>query len=459
MVDQTIQDALADEVARSTRMRDANNAYNGIYKRPLKPTKQGVDDSTIPNFAKFIVNEGSAALFGAGVKFVLASGVDSPAARALKELLKKNRMPTLLNKLGVSGGIGGHAFIKIVPPKSTDGFIRWVVLDPSEMNVTWDEEDIDEVCRYKIQFRATDKEGKPVLRKQIIESVENEETDEISKWVVIDYEAKLVSVAGKDIIQGQWTETGRVDWLYSWPPIVDCQNLPMPHCYYGMSDVEPDILHIIERIHFVLSNTIRINRIHAHPKTVGSGFNANQMSTGSDEMVLLPAGGKIDAITATGDIAGSIEVYHALQEILFMITKIPPVVLGKMDSIGNLAGIALRILYGPLMEVTRRKRDTYGDMLERLIERTLELMDFKDEDVELEWGDPVPQNDVEQRQIAQQDLDLGIVSLETIASKLGYDWAKEKKKIQAEETEGVRPPANPPPPTPAYDPNVDNIPQ
>lgn len=461
MVDQVIKEALADEIARMDRIKNANNSYNGIYFPPLKPTKKGgIDDSTIPNFAKFIVNEGAAALFGAGLKFVLDSGADSTAAKALKDLLKKNKMPTLLNNLGVSGGIGGHAFIKIVPPKDTvNGFIRWIVLDPAEVNVTWDGEDISEVCRYKIQFRTTNKQGKSVLRKQLIEAVENEETDIVTKWTIKDFEAVVVSAAGKDIVQGEWVQIGStIEWLYPWPPIVDCQNLPLPHCYYGMSDLEPDILHIIGRIHFVLSNTLRINRIHAHPKTIGSGFNANQMSTSSDEMTLLPAGGKIEALVATGDIAGSIEVYNTLREILFMITKIPPVVLGKMENLGNLAGIALRILYGPLMEVTRRKRDTYGDMLEALIERTLELMDFKGENVELEWGDPIPQNDVESRQIAMQDLDLGIVSLETIASKLGYDWAKEKKKIQAEETEGVRPPSVPPP-TPAYNPNTDNIPQ
>ena len=44
---------------------------------------------------------------------------------------------------------------------------------------------------------------------------------------------------------------------------------------------------------------------------------------------------------------------------------------GKVDNIGALSGVALEILYQPLMELTYVKQMTYGPLLEEVNRRAL----------------------------------------------------------------------------------------
>jgi len=49
----------------------------------------------------------------------------------------------------------------------------------------------------------------------------------------------------------------------------------------------------------------------------------------------------------------------------------------------------------------------------------------------------MPRNEVEQRQIASEDLGMGIVDKETIATKLGYDWSKIQARMSATSTDAA----------------------
>src|SRR5204863_7425901 len=60
-----------------------------------------------------------------------------------------------------------------------------------------------------------------------------------------------------------------------------------------------------------------------------------------------------------------------VKEALHEIARVPEVSVGKVDSIGALSGVALEILYQPLMELTAVKQMTYGPLLEEVNRRAL----------------------------------------------------------------------------------------
>ena len=230
-------------------------------------------------------------------------------------------------------------FVKIVPNAP---YPRLVVLDPATVTPTWAPDDIETVLSYRIQYPAIDpKTGKPIVIRQLIEL-------DGAVWRITDQVSRADSTRGY---------TAEATWPYPWPPIVDCQNLPNPNEYWGISDLEEDVLQLNGAINFVLSNLARIVRFHAHPKTWGKGFTAQQLSIAVDETIVLPSpDAELRNLEMLGDLSSSIALYERLREALHEISRIPEVATGKLESTGQLSGVALASLYPPLLEKTETKR-------------------------------------------------------------------------------------------------------
>lgn len=112
---------------------------------------------------------------------------------------------------------------------------------------------------------------------------------------------------------------------------------------------------------------------------------------------------------------------------------------GKFDNIGQLSGLALDILYGPLLQRTQVKRRTYGDMLAELNRRLLAFGGFGEEnEVATHWPELLPSDAQGEAQTLQTHQDMGIVSRETIQAKLGYNAETEGPKIAAEKAAAMQ---------------------
>jgi len=322
----------------------------------------------------------------------------------------------LLQKLAVNGGVCGHAFLKIVPPKMAGGYPRLVNLSPEYVTVVSDPDDIDLVLRYIIESPARGPDGEPIAIKQTIERIEGD------RWTVTDE----VSRNGR-----QWETRQAIIWPWAWAPVVDCQNLPSPNEYYGLADVEEDVLALNYAINFTLSNVQRIIRFHAHPKTYGTGFTGQQLKIGIDETIILPANATLANLEMQSDLTSSIAYYERLKEALHETAHVPEVATGKLDSTGQLSGVALRILYQPLLDRTEQKRLTYGAMLTELFRRLLDMAGYgADNLVTLHWPELVPTNRMEELQAALLEKQLG-TSDDTLLRELGRDPDAEREKRDA----------------------------
>lgn len=411
--------AAAEEMARARTFKKAWDYYYGKHAKPLKVRPGQTDDNVVVNYTRKIVNAGVSFLFGKDLNFELDETTDTNAEQWLREVWRANKQMTLLQKLALNGGVTGHAFIRILLQPGRP-YPRLIVLDPSTVTVRWDPNDIDDVLYYKVEYSAIDpKTGKPVGVRQLIERDESG-----LRWHITDQRRAAANAI--------WQTVATATWPHPWAPIVDCQNLPAPNSYWGDPDLDDDVLALNNALNFNFSNVGRIIRFHAHPKTWGRGFNAPELNVAVDETIVLSnEKAELHNLEMQSDLGSSIEYIKQLREALHEIAEVPEVASGKVEDIGNLSGVALAILYGPLLEKTEKKRRTYGDMLVELNRRLLALGGFgEDNRTVLHWPSLLPSDPKVDREVAMLDKELG-VSEDTLLQKLGYDPGLEREKREA----------------------------
>jgi hypothetical protein len=352
-------------------------------------------------------------LFGQDVSFELVEGERTEAEEWLDACWAANRKLTLLQKLALSGAVAGHAFLKIIlEPGRTDP--RLVVLDPATVVVTVAPDDHERVLSYRIQFPTIDAEtGRPVVLRQTIVA-------DGTRWVIRDEKA---------FSGDRWQVVAETAWPYEFAPIIDCQNLPNPHDYWGVSDLEEDVLRLNDAINFLLSNLVRIVRYHAHPKTWGRGFRAEQLDLSVDETIVLPSpDAELRNLEMQSDLGSSIQLYLRLREAFHEIARVPEIATGRVEGVGSLSGVALQILYQPLVEKTQTKRRLYGDLLVETNRRLLAIGGFGDDLMTtLHWPELIPGDPEAEAKTLVLWQQLG-VSQDTILRRLGLDPATEREK-------------------------------
>lgn len=412
----TIQTAAAQQQRdRITRINNAWKVYASGGDKPLVVMPERPDDNTIINYCRVIVELGANFLFGRSVEFDI-KGEREPDEEWLENVWQKNDKDVLLHDIAVNGGVAGDAFVKIVKDPAMK-VPRLVNIDPASIYALWDPDDIERVVEYRIEWVGIDpKTGKPLARRQSI-------TRGAGNWVIADWVSYDNDV--------QWTMLGQEVWPYAWCPIFKTKNLPAPNEFYGTPDLTDDIIHINDRVNFIASNTSKIIRHHAHPKTWGRGFTSQQVDMSPDTVTIVHnADGTLQNLEMSSDLQSSLNWYKYLVHGLHTVAGIPEVATGRVESIGQLSGVALEILYGPIVEKTRTKRMLYGSMLNAINEALLEMNGTNGE-VICRWNDPWPVDNLTEAQIGIMYKTLG-VSKRSILERIGYDYDREKRQAEAD---------------------------
>lgn len=411
-----LQSAIStDEAIRTRRINERWDAYMGRLPKPLRVTRnkagQPIDDNVLLPLARIIVDKGRSALFGEEVTFDVPQDMArvEDAEAYLAHVLDANEQSTLLQNWALNGAIAGHAFLRIHLGESP----RITVLDPAIVRVFWHPEDMAQVLRYRIEYVTADLEDKPYARRQDITLQDN------GTWLIEDFR-------GNEERRG-WVSMGTDVWPYPFAPIIDNQNLPAPGMFYGLSDLEPSVLELIKGINRTVSNLQRILRYHAHPKTVVKGAAPDDLRIGVDDVLFMPDTSTIENLEMTSDLNSSMQFYERLMDALFETARIPQVARGKLENAGSLSGVALRILYQPLLEQTSDKRRLYGDALEELGRRLLIIGGYDDVHVEVHWAELVPTDPMSDASTALALKDVG-VSTDTLLMRLGFDPVLEAQK-------------------------------
>ena len=414
------------EKDRAAMMQENWEVYYGRGKKPLIVERGGTDDNAMLNYGKAIVDKGVAFLFGKGIKFEITEGEQTPEETWLDDCWTANRKMSLLQKLALAGGVCGTAFIRIhYTPDMV--YPKLILVNPETVSIVSADDDVDEVIKYIETYplvKEVDGIRKSISIRRIYERTENS-----LYWNVTEQRSES---------GGRFVMVDSFLWAYDFPPIVHCQNLAQPFEVWGEPDLNESLKNAIENNDFIWSNTRKILRHHAHPKTVAYGIRADSMvETGVDKMLVVESPAteaKIENLEMQSDLASSLEFSRRQVEFIHELSRVPEVASGKVESVGQLSGIALEILYQPLLEKTEAKRVTYGDMIIELNRRLLAIGGFgNDIQTKLVWQELLPKD---QQVIANAALvknQLGI-SKETLIRELGnYNPDDEKIRWQNEQ--------------------------
>ncbi|HOG29197.1 MAG TPA: phage portal protein, partial [Vicinamibacterales bacterium] len=213
-------------------------------------------------------------------------------------------------------------------------------------------------------------------------------------------------------------------------PVVHIPNLAVPGAYEGLSDVEP-LIPLQDELNTRLSD-------RAHRVTYQS-FRM-YLGKGIDDFLERPVGP--GQMWATTNIDASIQEFGAdsgspsedahidqVRQAMDKVSGVTPLAAGLIrGNVGNLtSAAALKVVLAGLLARTARKRLTYGEGLQRIVEMSLAVLDRfgalrtapADRRVEIHWPSPLPSDESEQLRNAQIKAQLGVPA-ERILAELGY---------------------------------------
>lgn len=431
---------------RERQIKYAWDAYEGNLVPPLKQRRGQPDDNVMVNTSRVIVDKGVSFLFGKGVTWNLDSDeTRSSDEKYLDDTWDFNNKDQLLHQLAINGGVTGHAFLKM---RIDQPYVRLSVLDSSKVEVKSAENDYTDVLAYVVRWegRVDPQTGKQKHYRQIIQKMRatTEVMDDSSlvdipqTWMIIDQWTESNLFATKDEV---WHTIMTEEWPFPFAPIIDCQNMPRANEYWGMSDLEKDIIGLNEDINRALSNINRIIRLHAHPKTWSRGLTEqqiHQLVIDPDGVVHLPGEmGSLHNLEMNSDLSSSLNYYKELKAALYEISRVPKIAFGNEENVNYLAAVAMQVLYGPLIEKTEVKHKTYGYLIKETNRRILSVSGRGDTSmVDLVWPNMLPRDIMLEAQVALMKQQAG-VSVDTTLEELGHNPVYEKSRRQADLAEQV----------------------
>lgn len=382
------------------------NYYEGDQKKFLKIKDGDPDYNTIVNLCARVVDQSVNFMVGTVPTFELQNQTTSDV---LDAWLKVNDFEDFINDLMTMASVTGHAFVKLL--KEDGQNVRPIVLDTSLVSVFWDPKDKSKAVAYMITW--TDSQNNQIREDHVCLG----ETWEIR------------SFTGKG---NEWASIGVTRWPYPFSQIVEWKNLPSPRGYYGKSDIE-SVVNLNDAYNFRLSNNNKILFIHAHPRTIAFGVGKDQLQkTAVDGLWSIPdANARVENLEMQSDLESSRLNAHEIKADFFSDSQTVDLAVVK-DKAGSLTNFGLKLLFTEALAKNNKKRRLAGRGLANMLTCVGTLLGQSWDGVKVIWGDPLPENRVEQVSNAKEEIAMEISSRQTQSERLGYDWDREQKQIADE---------------------------
>ena len=220
-------------------------------------------------------------------------------------------------------------------------------------------------------------------------------------------------------------------------PISWIRNASVMGQPFGISDLH-GIWDLVEEYDHIAGKQTRIIDYYAAPTIAFRGLTSAEFKKQTSTTVFLPTDGDMFFVEWKGNTpdveAQLVRIRNAIAEK----SQVPAVAFGQQDSgMSSISGVALQILYGPLIAKTHRKRASWGPSLERVMWLCLRAAGFKDlalTQVNVLWPDALPVDGEAQVNSLNVQVSGQIKSRRTAMSDLGIaDPNEEMKRILVEE--------------------------
>lgn len=450
---------------RIRRVQHAWKAYEGELDRPLVPMDDEPDDNVLTNRMQAVVDRGGDFLFGKELEITVEEGAPQETQDFLNDAWgdKETRVP-LLFKLEMNGANAGTGFLRVI--KHKDGSLRVIEVDPAIVYVQWMPQDCQTVTLYCLEYCEEKPSQKSIpdriYTREEISLVDPDGMYNPKRWFKsganagVSWQIQHWTRIGE---RGNWTPAGEpIAWPHPFPPIFACQNLPKPNDFWGYPDITPDLIGVNVALNLLQSNINRSEKIYGNPVLWAKGMGDSITDIKPGKVTGLPPDGEMGAVTITTDVANGLQFAANLRSDIDEQSSVPGVATGRISDLprGQMSGVAIELLFMPLLKKTDKKRCLYGALIIEVSKALLVLNGMSgDIKITLNWQNPLPTDDLQSVQAAVAKQAVGI-SNTTLQRELGYDPdeqadlndAEDERKVTAFSRGQGMPPAPPQMPQP-----------
>lgn len=409
VVGDLLNDGYMDAAAiRLERYRNAWNYYNGDHFQQMF---EDGERKVVCNYCATIVDK--------GVDWFLAKGFtirgkegNEDAAEFLMSIFRGNQYLAKFYKGLQFGAITGDAFFYVtVETKDVKGNdlpkdqwrVRFDALNPAHCFPFWSSSNPDQLLSILIQFPVTLEQGQPTQLFSLYIT-----PDTFESWVGFESQGKKPNPFGK-------------------VNVVHIPNFSRADSFFGKSDIE-GVMPLNDELNVVATSIRRIIKYHAEPTTIIYGARVTQLEKGSKKVwsgLPAPTEAKVENLQMEGDLAATYQWYAELKKEISVHGETPAVMLAHEDArISNTSGIAIELLFEPIISKTNRRRTNYQkgisaicDLIfiatEKIIGEDISILADKPEDLKevvTDFTSPLPKDEQMQLDIALKKISAGIWS-------------------------------------------------
>lgn len=400
--------AAAEAQARRLLYDRARAYYMGRHKAQLINKAGEPNDNVIINLVKQVVDRTVSFLFPEMPKFEVTPN-DETIEATLQGLWRTAGGIQTLAKLAKYGALAGTVYARLQP---TAQGTRVIAVDPGAVVAFWRGDDHEDVLWYEIHWSMGDQH----YRQDIVH--------EAAGWAIYDF--------GRTGNSGQWELNNAARWDWNCPPMITWQHLIQPGEWYGQNEVGD--LTASDQINKIASDISRILRYHASPRTVGTGFEAEELTqTAIGSLWTIPnEKAQVFNLEMQSDLSASMNYLETLKGAFYAERRVV-VLKGDVADFQRVTNLGMRALFIDALAKNEELHRNYERGLEAISRGLLEINgNAVPEIIEPHYADPLPADPMAQVQTLQMERELGIVSQETAARERGRDWTLEQGRMGGE---------------------------
>ena len=324
-------------------------------------------------FTDYIINFS----FSKGVQFRSPKQTEGIVPDLLERVWEvDNSKQTVLWEMGQQGSVSGDCFVKVAYEEAYQdptgrfhaGKVRILPLNASFCFPEFHPHDRERLIRFKLKYRfwGTSLEG----TRQVFTYTEILTDDIIEEYI------------NDELIDSRPNPLGTI-------PVIHIPNVRISGSPWGLADCY-DIIPLNRTYNEVSTDIADIVNYHAAPVTVITGAKASQLEKGANKVWGgLPKDAKVQNLEggAVG-LKGAMEFLAIIKKAMHELTGVPETALGQAQPISNTSGVALSILFQPLMNKWHQKTAQYARGIQRINELILLNLTLKEPE-SLMWNPAV----------------------------------------------------------------------
>lgn len=442
-----------EKSARRNRYKKALTYYLGYHdpQLGLPEDDETPDDNMTVNMVKMTVNRTKNFLFPdmPVIELDPETVEDTEEEKWAKAFIKANGGLAMLHKMALRGCLAGHNYVRVVPPKikKPGVYPKIIVLNPTDVMTYWRGDDTADVLWYEYRYMV----GTTVYIEDVVRA------DDEQSWMVYTYKA-LVDNA----YEGYGTPTHHglanvsVDTI-AWgtrqnfvlektephqspiPPIIEWAHLPHPDDYYGQNEFTYDLAALQDKINRTASERARIVRENSDPIDVITGFDGEEIEKQGGLVTIGSPTARAQRLEMRSDLASINAVLQNLMETYLAISMVV-LLKGEAKDLQRVTNASVRTLFLDMLSKNTLLQSSYGAAIEKIIKLGLTMgiatgnvkKAVTELDVTIKFGSSLPVDLFEVAQINQIMVTMGARSLQTAATNMGDDWAREQAQMEGE---------------------------